>query len=487
MRKILYLIILVAFTFKLNAQEATIIKKDNNKETEAVKKTSESKLKVGVQVRPRTEYKHGYKSPVGKYLLPGYKMPASLATVQRTRLNLFYTGNKVKYGLVLQDVRTWGSQSQLVSNDLNDAYVHQAWAEVNLTDEISLKAGRMELAYDDHRILGNVGWTPQARSHDLALFKYKGAVEAHLGIAFHGGPFTGLDAYKAMQFLWVHGKAGGLTYSLLALNNGKAEREYHYSLATVVAEKNTYSQIFGGRFVYTLGDLNLSLNAYYQMGKNAADWVNKDSIPNNDIDAFNTANGTNFKGGSGEGQKINAYNVAFDAMYKVNTEFKAGIGYEILSGNDFTNANRKEQNAFAPLYGTNHKFNGWMDYFYVGNHAGSVGLQDVNLKLLYKKGKFFAKFIPHYFMPAGKAQYIFTDKSGNSTQKDLGALGTELDTWFGYHIVPKVASIQFGYSHMLATESMYALKNGFNFAEGTELGINNWAWLMLVINPSTLF
>jgi hypothetical protein len=34
--------------------------------------------------------------------------------------------------------------------------------------------------------------------------------------------------------------------------------------------------------------------------------------------------------------------------------------------------------SFNSLYGTNHKFNGWVDYFYVGNHAESIGLVDIN-------------------------------------------------------------------------------------------------------------
>ncbi len=499
MRKLIYLMLILALTITVNAQENTAIIKKKREENSTIvnkkqdakteqKKESAAGLKIGAQIRPRTEYKHGYKSPTAKYLLPGYKMPSSIATSQRSRLNMFYKAKSIKFGLVLQDVRIWGSQPQLVSNDANDTYIHEAWGEVNLTNQISLKVGRMELVYDDHRILGNVGWAQQARSHDLALFKYKGVVEAHLGFAFHGNPYTGADAYKAMQFLWVHGKAGDLAYSFLALNNGKAERQYHYSLATTVSERNAYSQIIGGRVTYKIGDLNFALNAYYQMGKNPADWVNKDSIPGGDINAFNTANGKNFKGAKSEGQKISAYNIAIDAMYKLNSNLKLGVGYEMLSGNDFTNTNRKNQNAFTPLYGTNHKFNGWMDYFYVGNHVGSVGLQDINLKFIYTYGKFFAKIIPHYFLPAGKAKYTFTDKSGNTSQKDLGSLGLEIDTWFGYKIVPKVASIQFGYSQMLATESMYALKSGaMAYSEGFQTGSNNWAWVMLNITPSMLF
>ena len=41
-----------------------------------------------------------------------------------------------------------------------------------------------------------------------------------------------------------------------------------------------------------------------------------------------------------------------------------------------------------------------MDYFYVGNHGGSVGLVDVNAVFAYKKDKFSATLIPHFFSSA---------------------------------------------------------------------------------------
>jgi hypothetical protein len=77
--------------------------------------------------------------------------------------------------------------------------------------------------------------------------------------------------------------------------------------------------------------------------------------------------------------------------------------------------------AFTPFYGTNHKFNGFMDYFYVGNHINSVGLNDVYLKYNWSKKKFVINADLHYFASAGK---IAEDTENN--------LGTELDLTFSY-------------------------------------------------------
>ena len=108
------------------------------------------------EFRPRTERSHGYKS------LASADQDASTITAQRTRLNAAYTSEFIKTGLVLQDVRRWGNQPQLVTNEDYAVSVHQAWAEVLFSPEFSLKAGRQELVYDDSRIFGNVGWAHQA-------------------------------------------------------------------------------------------------------------------------------------------------------------------------------------------------------------------------------------------------------------------------------------------------------------------------------------
>jgi hypothetical protein len=58
------------------------------------------------EFRPRLEYNHGYKSLAGNDQKPGTFI------TQRTRLNLDYAGSGFRTGLVLQDVRLWGSQRE---------------------------------------------------------------------------------------------------------------------------------------------------------------------------------------------------------------------------------------------------------------------------------------------------------------------------------------------------------------------------------------
>ncbi len=423
--------------------------------TEVEKKFSQFTLNG--EIRPRWEMGNGYKSPAFK------DQRASSSIHQRSRLNFAYKANKVSSKLVLQDVRNWGSQKQLVKNEADGISIHEAWAQIELMKSLSIKAGRMEVVYDDHRIFGSVGWADQARSHDLFMLKYDGFIKADVGFAFHNNTYQGIDAYRDMQFLHLNGKVSDLTYSFLFLNNGKAKSELQADSTSIKDQKSVYSMTVGPRLVYKAGALTAALNFYYQLGQTpGADWV---------------TGGTETDNGD-----VSAYDIGLDIMYKVNDNFKAGIGFEQLSGNSYNDDGTqkdKGNKAFTPFYGTNHKFNGWMDYFYVGNHGNSVGLTDINLKLIYKKGPFFVKLIPHYFLAAGKSKY--TDKDGNL--QDLTTLGTEIDLWAGYHFVPKVASIQFGYSHMIASDGMYALKTG---DLTTDREPSNWAWVMLVLKPNFL-
>ncbi len=154
------------------------------------------------EFRPRAEYNHGTRS------LANANQEGVLFIEQRSRLNFNFKNKDVKTKLVLQDIRVWGSQPQVNKTD-GLTSVHEAWADIGLTDEWSMKLGRQEVFYDDERIFGRSRWAQQARSHDLALFKYENGIKFHLGIG-HNASSTNLvsnlytvPSYKNMQFLWL--------------------------------------------------------------------------------------------------------------------------------------------------------------------------------------------------------------------------------------------------------------------------------------------
>ncbi len=413
------------------------------------------------EYRPRTEFLHGYKAPMANQ---GEMF--NLVTTQRTRLGFFYNTTNYKFGVQVQDVRAWGATKQLVAGDGAYTTIHQAWGEILFNENLSLKVGRQELVYDDHRILGSVGWAQQARSHDLALLKYekKGGFKLHFGTAVNqvqtrNYPVAG--NYKSMQFLWFNKKMNDhLTLSLLALNNGVNDT----TLNNVNGEAmTTYSQIVGLRPVYKSGKLSIAMNFYYQMGDFKGTYYDKTDQLNHH-------------------KKMSAYNLRFDVGYKLSDNLKLTLGYEMISGNsqtDTTTAYSQTNHAFTPLYGTNHKFNGWMDYFFVGNHVNSVGLNDAFIGLSYGKDKFLAGGQFHYFTSGAD---VFDAKEFASTGKIQAmpaGLGMELDTYIGYKFAPGVL-LKAGVSGMFDSETMRAIKGG---AYGAS---NYWGWMMIVVKPTFL-
>src|SRR5690606_2961722 len=112
-----------------------------------------------------------------------------------------------------------------------------------------------------------------------------------------------------------------------------------------------------------------------------------------------------------------------------------------------------------------HQFNGFMDYFYVGNHKNSVGLQDLYAKFSYEKNKWQFTLSPHLFYSA--AQVI----EPVNLEKKSNYLGTEIDLTAAYK-ADKNLTITGGYSQMFAGSTMELLKGG----NGDYT--NNWAWIM---------
>ena len=401
------------------------------------------------EVRPRAEYRHGFKK------LADSAMKAGFFIDQRTRLNLNYKNENFKTGIVVQDIRTWGSQSQLNSTD-GLLSIHQAWGELVFNPKLSLKAGRQEIIYDDHRIFGSVGWAQQARSHDAAILKVKDTASKFrldIGLAFNQDSpklnttvYTVPKSYKTFQYVWLNKKAGAASISFLLLNNGLQYSETDTAGVTTYSTK--FSQTVGPRIVYKKGKLNLATAFYFQAGKDGGD---------NDL---------------------SAYDFMLDVSYKLADNFTAGVGYELLSGTSEADSANTKNNSFSPFYGTNHKFNGFMDYFYVGNHGSNVGLQDIFVKLIYEKNKAMIRGDVHIFSAAADVVHK-TDRTTMSA-----GLGTEIDLTFKYNIA-KGTGLAIGYSHLLGTDTMTQLRMNNGMPMGGDLNeTNNWAYLMLTIKPT---
>jgi len=395
---------------------------------------AQAQFTLSGEFRPRAEFSHGYKT------LAAEDQHASFFISQRTRLNFNYAGEKLKTGLVLQDVRNWGSQPQLVGNEDFATSIHQAWLEYYILPELSFKAGRMNLSYDNQRMLGSVGWAQQARSHDLLLIKYEGLFKLHAGVAYHENSdrsnnfYLGPDAYKTMQFLWANHSMGELKMSLLFLNNGVPVPLTVGPGGVLIDQGISFSQTVGPLVNYSTGKLGFVAGAYYQGGQDAAE------------------------------NSLSAFYGNLEASLKPMEKLGLKLGYEYLSGTAFDEPDKNH--SFTPFYGTNHKFNGFMDYFYVGNHGNNVGLQDLYLNAGYGLGSLNLNAGIHLFQSAALQA------------ADAGKyLGTEVDLVCSWKL-DEAVGLSAGYSQMFAGESMELLKGGSANA------YQGWAWLMITVKPT---
>jgi hypothetical protein len=433
-----------------------------------------AQLTVSGQIRTRSEYRDGQGTLSKKDTIPAF------FTSQRTRLNIGFSAHRVKVFTALQDVRVWGQDASSINRITTDPYdglmVHEAWAEISLIDtgkvvkNFTLKIGRQELVYDDVRLLGNLDWLQQARRHDAAVLKFD-----HLGWTAHLGAAFNQNAERKSNIIY-NGVPIGYTASTNSMTSNYKSLQFlylakklHFGNVTVLALKDDFS-----KFHYAPADVDKKTPIYQQSAWSR--YTTGVNIFGTAVRKISFAGSAFYQGGNyREGTSLNEYLLSASAMYAAGRKISIGGGADLTSGNNGSDPKKKYQR-FDPLYGTPHKFWGYMDYFYVADGFGANGLFDTYLKAKYKaKDNLTLSLDVHQFsLPNG-----ITDETGKSLEKTLGR---ELDFTFNYAMT-KVINIEGGYSTMLATSTLEnakvkSVKNADTSA--------NWAYVMITIKPEML-
>jgi hypothetical protein len=396
------------------------------------------------QLRPRTEYRHGFGN-----IIPD-SADAGFATSTRVRLNAGFQTESYELYLSLQDVMVWGENRQLLAGDQDNSFsIFEAWAKLKLAEGLAAKVGRQVISYDDQRLLGEVDWTQQARNHDAALLQYaddKFMIDA--GLAFNqdfsdpsgfqsvGTTYatSGFFSYKTMQYIYARKKWINLTGSLLILNNGFQNFD-----AAGNGDGTSNLQTLGTHLNYKKERFGAVANAFIQTGER-----------------------------QGELEIDGAYLLGLELTYKITAKIGIGLGTELISGNKSDTTDKSE--AFFPLYGTNHKFNGFMDYFYVGNHGNSIGIIDLHASAGFNLGK--------------ESDLLLKVLNFNGQQQlpqGERSLGTEIDVVFSKSF--RGYGLKIGYSHLFPADGMYELKGVPKAAAASS---QNWAWAMVIFKPEFL-
>ena len=482
--------------------------------------SASGQVAVTGQFRIRSEYRNGYGT------LETLGNQPAFVTSQRARINFAYRSSRVIFQASVQDVRVWGADASTISNaDGARLAVHEAWGELVLAnsrdsslgrsgvDYFGIRIGRQELIYDDQRLLGNLDWLQQGRRHDAIVFRLlnKGW-QADAGFAFnqnsdafnYNGTYytpanvpayardskgnlapvpsgfiplinpagvssrTGSPSlaaapstnganqdYKAMQYgyvarQWRRARLSGLLffdefgrYKTDSVRN-IAGSDTGFLYGKHFNQPGVNARVTGGLFLTTpldsRNDWRLQAGAFYQTGR--------------DRDGVNLA----------------AYTTTLSLTYGPR-RFAETIGWDYLSGNNVFSGSAADHR-FDPLYGTPHKFWGYMDYFYAGTGSATGGLNNPFLKEKYtsQNNRLVLELCYHYFGLAAAQK----DAKGAALPKYLGS---ELDGVAACTIY-RMTTLEAGLCGLWASSSMEYAKN---ITPGTARRNAGWAYLQLNI------
>lgn len=443
--------------------------------------SAKAQLTATGQFRPRTEFRDGYST------LQTKGAEEAVFTSQRTRLNIGYTGYRFRFFATVQDVRVWGQDASTINRvttaENNGVQLHEAWGEIMLNDTISsiqnlsLKIGRQEIAYDDQKVMGGLDWLQQARYHDAVVLKYSNkGWTADFGAAFNQNK----ELLEGTIYNGVPAGTAGYTAGTNGLGTNYKSFEYAY-----LAKKFFFGDI---SFLFLSDNFNKYTNVTSGTPP-VVTKVNEQGIWTRNTTGFyynvNATRKLKFEGSvyhqfghDKNGRSLNSNLASITSTLQVGRKLFVGPGIDYLSGTDGTKAvtATSESNQFDPLYGTPHKFWGYMDYFYASSGFGSQGLLNYFLKAKYNLKDNLTLFADlHCFEAANK----LSNGAGGTRNSYLG---TELDLKMSYNMT-KMINIEAGYSFMQATNSMASaqVKNVAN-ANLTP----QWAYVMVNIKPNFL-
>ncbi|MBI9033535.1 MAG: alginate export family protein [Bacteroidales bacterium] len=382
--------------------------------------TSYAQFEINGELRPRFEMCNGYKE------LRNENSEAAMFITQRSRIGLNYKNDLYKTHISFQDVRIWG-QEEIKKNQLNIG-LHEAWVEINLFDGLKIITGRQGIQYDNGRLMTKSNWNQIGLKHDAIRLTYKtkgfeaeltGAYNQSLASNFESSYALFNKQYQGLAVLWV--KKTFKKFSLATLNIAEGLRE---------SDTTSYNnlRITSGLIAEAkLSSFSVQARGFYQMGKKQ--------------------NGT----------KVSAYYANADVNYKLNGHLKFITGMEYLSGNDMNNPTETDH-AFDILYGSKHKFNGFMDFFNSPKTTKGLGLVNPYFKANAKVNKILSLGIDyHTFLTATKPKF---DDVEYST-----LLGHEFDLSAKFTINKEI-NILAVYGYFMANETMEKMNEVFEAKPG---------------------
>jgi len=459
----------------------------------AFAKVDVDNLTIGGEARVRYEYRTSV-------YFGGTTGNLSYAT-DRIRVNVGYDLTPdVSFFAQIQDARAWGgeitggaggqansgigavsSANQTFGANVNGIDLHQGYIQLRnvLVPGLSVKAGRQEIIFGDHRLFGNFGWSQIGNSFDAVrlthsmpiadvdVFWARIADTGNAGLVGAQGGVALTGAAGAAVFGTRNQDIYGLYVTLKPIPSWTIEPYYFLLQDTrpaVVGNFNTVPQAadqtrstVGGRINGKAGGLDATAELAWQFG------------------------GASSGASQVHNLHINAWAGVFKAGYTfdpVPMKPRVGIEIDYASGSNCTTTCGKDH-TFDNLYPTNHGQYSYMDLMAWRNMVRYMAMFDVKPDAVSKLQVNFsidrlANHLDNWYR-ANQTAYATTLATNTSS-----SLGRELDVHY-YRTIKEKFKFEIGAGHFWAGSYTNAANlntvNG-GTAGGTNGSGQNWGYVM---------
>ncbi|MGH1364198.1 MAG: alginate export family protein [Calditrichia bacterium] len=349
----------------------------------------------------------------------------------RSRLGVLFTpAEDLSAFFQVQDTRFFGTETSTLFDgradnfDLRQAYFHLkdlfSWP-------VDIKMGRMEVNYGPQRLIGAVGWHPIGRSFDGGILTIKG-----------DGKSLDIFSFKEVEEFEIEDKGdrsvGGAYGNINVGDSHKVQPFIIWQISTPDSIINRFT------------------TGFYVNGK-----------PGNFRHELEFA----YQGGSVGDLDVAAYMFAANFGYvfsDVSTKPMVSIGVDYLSGDDTLGDN--DIKFFDTLYGTNHKYYGFMDYFLnIPVNTFGRGLMDLHLRSS---------------ININKSTKLALALHNFSSTEDFVGTGGETETAFGKEIDLTLTHKYNSQLGITIGASIFSPGEIFKQERGEDL--SSWYYLMTTVN-----
>ena len=245
---------------------------------------------------------------------------------QRTRLNVDATADDAKVFVQVQDSRIWGDQTSTITTGTEQEALDISQAYFDLSNvankPISLRIGRQAMAYGEHRLIGSLEWSNNARRFDAIKLTYKHSA-------------ADIDVFTSK------------------ISDSGADWGNDVNLNGIYAQLKNVPQV-SNLDLYLLHKVDGSVEAnFYTLGARVKGDVKDFNVDYNAELAIQTGDAT-----STADKDANAYAVRVGyTIPNVLGGLRIGVEYDAATGQDSST----DSTAFDNLYPTNHYLYGFTD------------------------------------------------------------------------------------------------------------------------------